>query len=607
VLDALMVLGAVWGHRSFRPGQQRAIEAFAAGRDVTVVLPTGGGKSLCYQVPAVLAHRDRGPTLVVSPLVALMEDQVAALSELGVPAVALHRGMGRQQRKEAEARLRDHALVYASPERLASARFRRRLREAGIARVAVDEAHCISQWGHDFRKDYRSLGVLKEELGVPTMALTATATVRVMDDIATSLRLDDPVVVRGGFERPNLSLQVEHHRGDKARTQRVAELLGATDLKRGRAIVYAATRKRVVAVARALRREGLAVGHYHAGRTASARDNAQARFAEGRTRVLVATTAFGMGVDLPDIRLVAHVQAPGSLEAYYQQAGRAGRDGEPARAVLLYAPGDAVTQARLRRGSSHPGAETGWKALQDYAFSTDCRQARIVEWFTGEAGSACGSCDHCRDPAAVAEQVAEARAAHRDRKARARAKRRADRAVELTEAQRQSILTFVDGLRKPVGKTLVAEGLRGSRAKRVRRARLSGNPAFGALKGVPAPAIIAVVEEMLEAGQLVPKGRKYPTVWMPDKRVRKKRDPSKPKKPRYRGLAGALRRFRSREARRRRWKPYQVFPDATLKAIVAARPTNVKELMELPGIGPTRVRRYSHALLELVREHPEGE
>jgi len=601
-----MVLGSVWGYRGFRPGQAEAIAALREGRDVQVLLPTGGGKSLCYQVPAILAHRERGPTLVVSPLVALMEDQVASLTELGVPAACLHRGMPSDQRRLIEARLRDYALIYASPERLASARFRQRLRAAGIALVAVDEAHCISEWGHDFRKDYRTLGVLKDELAVPTMALTATATTTVMGDIARSLQLDEPVRVVGGFERPNLAFEVEHHRGDTARTERLAELLQEVDLKAGRAIVYAATRKRVVAVAKALRAHGLKVGHYHAGRTAGARASAQEAFGSGRTRVLVATTAFGMGVDLPDIRMVAHVQSPGSLEAYYQQAGRAGRDGEPARAVLLYAPGDAVTQARLRRGASSPGAEAGWKGLQDYAFATTCRQAKMVAWFTGTEGAACGRCDACRAPQATEAQVADARADHRQRQAATRAKRAADRATQLDDAQLEAVVAFVDGLRKPLGKTLVAEGLRGSQAKRVKRARVGSNPQFGALKGIPAVAIVAAIDDLLADGRLVKKGRKYPTLWVPDKRVRAKRDPSRPRSPKHTGLAGALRRFRSREARRKRWKPYQVFPDATLQAIVEQRPTTVKELMELPGIGPTRVRRYSQAMLELVREHPEG-
>ena len=602
MLDALLVLGSVWGHRSFRAGQVEAIDAWRAGRDVQVLMPTGGGKSLCYQVPAVLDHK-AGPTLCVSPLVALMEDQVAALSDKGVPAACLHRGMPTETKRRIEARLRDHALIYASPERLTSARFRRRLREAGVHRVAIDEAHCISAWGHDFRPDYRNLGVLKKELGAPVMALTATATPRVMADIRDSLGLVDPVVVRRGFERENLSFEVEHVRGDRARTARIVELLHDTDLADGRAIVYAATRKRVVALAQDVRGAGIQVGWYHAGRTDGARAKAQDDFAAGKTRVLVATTAFGMGVDLPDVRLVAHAQAPGSLEGYYQQAGRAGRDGAPARAVLLYSASDAVTQKRLRRGSDDPGAESGWKALQDYVFGTRCRQAMLVEHFTGEPGAAdCGRCDACRRPVAVEEQVQEARDAHRERRRARVAKRREDLSVELTDEQEQAILAFVDALKKPVGKTAVAAGIRGSKAKRIKGLGLLKNPHHGALAGVPELAVLATIEAMLEDGRLVPKGRKYPTVWLPDKRVRPKTTRKKGEAPK--GLKAALRNFRSREARRKRYKPYQVFPNAVIDAIVATRPQSAKDLLAIDGMGPTRVRRYSQAILELVREHP---
>ncbi len=409
------VLRAHFGHATFRPGQRAAIDACLEGRDATVVLPTGGGKSLCYQVPAVvLAEQGAGPTLVVSPLVALMQDQVAALRMRGVEAVALFRGMDSSERRSALAHLGDHALIYASPERLAGAGFRRALARAGVARVAVDEAHCIAEWGPSFREDYLRLGILKEELGAPVMALTATVTPRALREVVESLGLTDPVSVRGGFERPNLRLSVELHRGDKRRAERLRELLEAAGLGRdaaaGRVVVYAATRKRVQAVAKGLVQAGFRAGFYHAGRTDRARERAQQGFEEGKHAILVATTAFGMGVDLPDVRLVVHVQAPGSLEAYYQQAGRAGRDGKPSQCTLLYAPGDAHTQARLRGASPPPGAEVGWRAMQDYIYGTDCRQQAMVRWFTGQAGAACGHCDVCEQPERVSEAVSAARA-----------------------------------------------------------------------------------------------------------------------------------------------------------------------------------------------------
>ena len=323
------VLREVFGYSAFRPGQQRAVDALLSGRDVQVLLPTGGGKSLCFQVPAMVWRaQGRGPLLVVSPLIALMEDQVAALQRCGVDARVVHSGMPWAEQREALDGARTADLLYVSPERIGVKRFRARLEGIAPSACAVDEAHCISEWGHDFRPAYRNLGVLKRELGLPIMALTATATPRVMADIADSLGLSDPVRIVGGFDRPNLRFSVELHRGDKVRAERCLGILNGLGIGRdpsgGRAVVYAATRKRVKAVATQLSKAGLKVAWYHAGRTDGARARAQQRFESGTHRVMVATTAFGMGIDQPDVRAVIHVQAPASLESYYQQAGRAG-------------------------------------------------------------------------------------------------------------------------------------------------------------------------------------------------------------------------------------------------------------------------------------------
>jgi len=599
-------LKRVFGHQTFRPGQRAAITALERGRDVQVLLPTGGGKSLCYQLPAIRhVEATGGVTLVVSPLIALMEDQVGALRARGVPAVALHSGLAHDERAAAMREVQERGgLLYVSPERVRVARFRRWLGALPVGAAAVDEAHCISEWGHDFRKDYLSLGVLKAELGVPLIALTATATARVMDEIRESLGLLSPLVVQGDFRRPNLALSVELLQGDLARADRVATLVRTVvDQKAGRAVVYAATRKRVKTLCAFLRKQGLPAGYYHAGRSDGARSNAQEAYQGGRRPVLVATTAFGMGVDHPDVRLVVHAEAPGTLETYYQQAGRAGRDGLPARCVLLYSTKDAGTHARIRGDSVHPGRVEGWGALQDYVYGTGCRQRALVRHFTGVDGPACGLCDACLDPAAVHASVTASRQALAERGRTREAKRRREEAINLSTAQDDLVVAFVDHLRRPVSKRMVALGLKGSQSRAARRKKLSENPQFGALKDLPERALILAVERLLTEDRLAPRGKKYPTVWIPNKRVRQAAGTS-PSRPRgfrpSNPLEASLKRFRRAEARRRRWKAYQVFPNATLVAIANAQPRTLEELGVVRGMGPRRLARFGPRLLELV-------
>lgn len=585
----------VFGLSTWRPGQKAAITASLDGRDVVVLLPTGGGKSLCYQLPAVVRHRDgAGPTLVISPLIALMDDQVASLVRRGIPAIAAH---GRSRPTLAE--LRAQALIYASPERVKAPAFRKLLKQAGIAAIAVDEAHCIAQWGHDFRPEYALLGVLRDEFDVPITALTATATPKTLGEIANSLHLDDPIRVVADLRRPNLSLAIEHHRGDLVRTERTAALI-REHLGTGRAIVYAATRKRVRAIAEALVKAKIPAGWYHAGRTDLARARAQAAFDDSRTRVLVATTAFGMGVDVPDVRLVVHAEAPGTLEGWWQEAGRAGRDGKPAHAVLLWSPKDEVTHARLRGESAAPGVDAGWDALKSGAYGSVCREQTVVSWLSGETSPPCGRCDACRRPTDTQRSAADARATvAAGRKARAD-QRKEDLAVTPSSDEDAAILAFVDAMRRPCGRALVAKGLRGSTAKAVRRRGLVSTEGHGSLKHLPELAIIAAIDRLLAEGRLARKGKKYPTVWMPSKPVRSADATPKARAPRHAGLNGKLRDLRKKEARKRRWRAYQVFDNATIAAIVDARPRTFDDLLAIKGLGEKRIERYGKAILELV-------
>jgi len=611
--EARDLLAEVFGHADFRLGQREAVEAACAGRDTLILLPTGSGKSLCYQLPALIAQRrGLGTCLVVSPLIALMRDQVTSLEARGLRVAALHSHQEAAEQRETLAALRagELAILYVSPERAAKPSFRRILQSCRIALLAVDEAHCVSQWGHDFRPDYLRIQELRELFEAPCLALTATATPGVMKEIEKLLALRNPQVVAGAFSRPNLAFAV---RQPGAQAQRLVALeaeLVAAELGRrgngGRGIVYCSTRKTTEVVAKTLRARGFAITHYHAGRTQLARERAQKAFETGRTPLLAATNAFGMGIDLPDIRLIVHFQAPGSLEAYYQEAGRAGRDGHPARCVLFFGAGDLNTQRRLASASAGSAKlrahrERSLEGVARYAQAIRCRQQMLCAHFSGEKEHpTCGGCDVCID----AEGVEASQACETERSANTQ---------PLSDAARDLIVEAVERLRKPVGRGNLARALRGSRAKSLSRGGLKTLPEFGKLADYDEASVIAAIDTLLGEGRLERRGRKYPTVWIPGKAIRTKMTPAAEagESPRTRSttrsrggaLARALDNYRKRTARRLKWKTYMVFQKRVILAIDREEPGSHEALARIPGLGPAKIERFGDDILQLVREH----
>jgi ATP-dependent DNA helicase RecQ len=412
--------------------------------------------------------------------------------------------------------------------------------------------------------------------------------------------------------RPNLRFGVRHIGRDAERIEALCTALEEAGLRTktggGRAIVYCATRKKVEAVTQALKQRGFAARHYHAGRTDYARNQAQTAFDRGRARVLVATNAFGMGVDHPDVRVIVHFQTPGSVEAYYQEAGRAGRDGLPADCLLLFGVGDLVTQRFLNqknagRGQSQGRREHLLSGVESFARTTVCRQQFFTRYFTGaENAEACGVCDICRDRDAVVAHMEAATAP-----------KRAPRAcTPLTDPQKQTVLAAVKALKRPVGKSALARALRGSRAKALRRPGLLSLPQHGAILGHTEPCIVAAIEELIREGLLERRGVKYPTVWLKGRPVRERKPddgegktrPSRGRRHRSE-LQRALENYRQRTARKLRWKRYMVFNNAVLEQIEAQQPDSLWALEQIHGFGPSKAERFGRDIIDLVRRHGE--
>ena len=612
------------GYEGFRPGQREAIETLLAERRLLLVAPTGGGKSLIYQLPALLLG---GTTVVVSPLISLMHDQVAALEARGVRATFLASTL---EPAELRARMRAAArgelsLLYAAPERLVASGVRTLLRDLACPLLAIDEAHCISEWGHDFRPEYMELGALVRELPqARVLACTATATPVVRDEILARLGLDPatPQLVRG-FARPNLALRAREVSGVRDRERAVdellAETLGRPSAPAGAVIVYAPTRRATEAEAERLAGRGWRVAAYHAGLDAEVRDAASQRFAARDVDVVVATNAFGMGIDRADVRGVAHLAPPGSVEAYYQEVGRAGRDGNDAVGLLLISPSDlAQRRALLERDGADPElVRHKWNLyleLLRYAEGGSCRHDAILRYFGDEEEtlSGCGRCDVCRSLGGG--EAADA---------------------ETTTLVVRKALSAVARVHGRFGLGAAVKLLRGESDARIANAGLDRTPTFGALKEHSEEWLLRLLRRCVTAGFVDFSGTERPVallteeggaamraqravrLLLPPLRVASPRAPAAPgaRGTRVaempddaldaagRALFDALRRHRLEVAHAAGVPPYVIATDRALRDIAALRPACREELEQAHGIGPAKAARYGAGLLEVVRRH----
>ena len=612
MVDLAQSLHRIFGFTTFRAGQEAVVRDALAGRDLLALMPTGGGKSLCFQLPALLQP---GVSLVVSPLIALMQDQVRLLEDNGIAATFINSSLRSDElQQRIAAMLRGtYKLVYLAPERLLMSDFltgplQRLATKPGINAFVIDEAHCVSEWGHDFRPEYRQLSTLRRRHpGVPMLAFTATATSRVRLDVIAQLGLREPAVHLSSFNRPNLFYDVrQKNAGTYAELLQIAKAGGA-------GIVYCLSRKRVEELCEQLRADGVAARPYHAGLDGADRRANQEGFIRDDVQVIVATIAFGMGINKPDVRWVVHYDLPRTLEGYYQESGRAGRDGDPARCTLFFGPADIRTadfliQQKIDPVSGEPLEDEQRIARQQlrqvlsYTESTECRRAIQLRYFDETYTPPCGACDNCCEPKELQDWSVEA----------------------------QQLLSCVARLaqrRERFGAAHVIEILRGSRAERVVSRNHDELSVHGIGKNRSLDEWRALVRTLLHQGLVAETQDGYPVLslnaesWQVLKGERAvqvaraarsassaRRDRTSTTGPSLEGedktLFEVLRGLRKRLADEHGLPPYVIFHDATLRELAQRRPATLDEFASVRGIGEAKLSRYGQRFIEAIQQHP---
>ena len=590
------ILEHTFGYNSFRGTQEAVINHLIAGDDVLVLMPTGGGKSLCYQIPA-LARAGTG--VVISPLIALMQDQVSALHELGVRAGFLNSTLSPQEAWQTERALQNGELdlLYVAPERLLQDRMLDLLDNARISLFAIDEAHCVAQWGHDFRADYLKLDILQQRFpDVPRIALTATADVRTRQEIIERLGLQNAQQFISGFDRPNIQYRIQQKNNPR---QQLLHFL-RDEQKDSAGIVYCLSRNKVEQTAAWLCGEGFNALPYHAGLSASLRAENQRRFLREDSIIMVATIAFGMGIDKPDVRFVAHLDLPKSIEAYYQETGRAGRDGEPATALLLYGLEDVVKLRQMMAGSEgnelfKRQEQQRLQAMLGLCEITSCRRQTLLRYFGDNLDEPCGNCDSCLTPAQT---------------------------WDATEAVRMA-LSCVYRTGQRFGANHVIDVLRGSNNEKILNFDHHKLSTYGIGKHLSVDEWRSVFRQLVARGFLDVDASGFGSLLLNDacrpvlrgeQAIQLRRDikataTSATRRapvavaPEDEGLWFALRACRKRLAEEHGVPPYVIFHDSTLREMLEQRPLTPGEMLDISGVGDSKLERFGNEFLEVIREH----